>query len=351
MNKGKHTLLIIILVCVGLFVLFMVKMSDYITHMTGMEESAPKEADTVTVEIPEAVAEPQVPVLTTRDEKVGNVRVSVPKSWVSSQENDYALAVKDTADNASAIMWVRVEGSEERLLDTMQEKIEDGSIKGTLGDLIGKIQGDYTTEYYERGDIKGYLFRYSIEADKGSTLPCKIGILVSEEYNTCVLVAIVYKEEIEESSLEVFDECIDSMLILDVFEGPSENSDTEEGGAGFSEKDADGDGASDDGRDSKDADGENGDDPASEDEVDPDLKAFLDSYEEFMDEYVDFMKKYAADPANMVSMMTEYMEFMNRYVEFTDAIDKYDTKTMSKADAQYYIDVTARVSKKLLEIY
>ena len=112
----------------------------------------------------------------------------------------------------------------------------------------------------------------------------------------------------------------------------------------------DGDGATDEPQDGGDA-NDSGDDNASEDAVDPDLKAFLDSYEEFMDEYVDFMKKYTADPANMVSMMTEYAEIMGKYAEFSEAIEKYDTETMSTADAKYYIDVTARVSKKLLEIY
>ena len=46
--------------------------------------------------------------------------------------------------------------------------------------------------------------------------------------------------------------------------------------------------------------------------VDPDLKAFLDSYEAFMDEYVDFMKKYMADPGNVINMLSEYSDIMSR---------------------------------------
>ncbi|MCR5249230.1 MAG: zinc-ribbon domain-containing protein [Lachnospiraceae bacterium] len=85
--------------------------------------------------------------------------------------------------------------------------------------------------------------------------------------------------------------------------------------------------------------------------VDPDLKAFLDSYEDFVDEYVDFMRKYNADPSNMMMMLGEYSEIMEKYMEFADKLDKYDSDDMSMADAAYYLEVTTRCSKKMLEIY
>ena len=66
--------------------------------------------------------------------------------------------------------------------------------------------------------------------------------------------------------------------------------------------------------------------------VDPDLKAFLDSYEAFIDEYVDFMHKYMKDPMNALSMMTEYND-------------------MSTADSAYYLEVTTRCTMKMMEIY
>lgn len=93
------------------------------------------------------------------------------------------------------------------------------------------------------------------------------------------------------------------------------------------------------------------DEPESIDGVDPDLRAFLDSYEEFMDEYIVFMKKYMADPGNAVSMITEYASIMEKYGEFADAIDKYDEEEMSTEDAKYYLEVTTRVTQKMMEIY
>ncbi len=85
--------------------------------------------------------------------------------------------------------------------------------------------------------------------------------------------------------------------------------------------------------------------------VDPDLKAFLDSYEEFVDQYVEFMKKYNSDPNNMVSMLGEYGEMMQKYADFADKIDKYDSSSMSTEDSKYYIEVTTRCAQKMLEAY
>lgn len=84
--------------------------------------------------------------------------------------------------------------------------------------------------------------------------------------------------------------------------------------------------------------------------VDPDLKAFLDSYEDFVDEYVDFMKKYKSDPTNVLSMIGEYGEIMQKYEDFAKKVDQYDTNTMSTEDAKYYLEVTNRCTQKMLGV-
>lgn len=85
------------------------------------------------------------------------------------------------------------------------------------------------------------------------------------------------------------------------------------------------------------------------DAVDPELKAFLDEYEAVMNEYVDFMKKYTkAD--NPIGMLADYTKILKQYTSFAQAIENYDSKEMSAADAAYYLEVTSRVSKKLLEV-
>ncbi len=85
--------------------------------------------------------------------------------------------------------------------------------------------------------------------------------------------------------------------------------------------------------------------------VDPDLKAYLDSYEAFMDDYVKFMKKYQSGTGDTMSMLTEYTEMLGKYQDFATKIEAYDTSKMSDADYKYYMEVTTRVLNKMSSIY
>ena len=82
--------------------------------------------------------------------------------------------------------------------------------------------------------------------------------------------------------------------------------------------------------------------------IDPDFKAAMDSYEAFMDEYVAFMKKYKANPSDF-SLLTDYANYMSKYADFMEDFEKWEDEEMNAAETAYYIDVQARVSKKLLE--
>lgn len=80
-----------------------------------------------------------------------------------------------------------------------------------------------------------------------------------------------------------------------------------------------------------------------------DFKEAMDSYESFMNEYVEFMKKYKANPSDL-SLLADYSSFMSRYAEFVDKFDSWENQDLNTKESAYYIDVQARVSKKLLEV-
>lgn len=89
----------------------------------------------------------------------------------------------------------------------------------------------------------------------------------------------------------------------------------------------------------------------SENEIRPAVKEFLDAYEACMDEYVVFMQKYMnADPASMVSMLGDYYSILARYTEFAEKIDALDENELTNAELAYYLEVTGRVSQKLLSV-
>lgn len=83
--------------------------------------------------------------------------------------------------------------------------------------------------------------------------------------------------------------------------------------------------------------------------IDPEFKAAMDSYEAFMDEYVAFMKKYMANPSDL-SLLADYADYMSKYAAFVEDFEKWDDEEMNAAETAYYIDVQARVNKKLLEV-
>ena len=89
----------------------------------------------------------------------------------------------------------------------------------------------------------------------------------------------------------------------------------------------------------------------AENEIRPEVKEFLDSYEAFMDEYVAFMQKYSdADPSEMATMMADYFAMMSRYSEFAENIDAIDEEELTNAELAYYLEVTNRVNQKLLVV-
>ena len=85
-----------------------------------------------------------------------------------------------------------------------------------------------------------------------------------------------------------------------------------------------------------------------DDTIDPDFKAAMDSYEKFMDEYVAFMKKYKDNPTDL-SLLSDYADYMSKYADFVEDFEDWENEDLNAAELAYYVDVQARVSKKLLE--
>lgn len=79
--------------------------------------------------------------------------------------------------------------------------------------------------------------------------------------------------------------------------------------------------------------------------VTPEFKATMDSYEAFIDKYVEFMKNYDTMDT---SQMLQYLSILSEYTDFAKKIDAIDEDSLSDADYAYYLEVTTRVSQKLL---
>lgn len=84
------------------------------------------------------------------------------------------------------------------------------------------------------------------------------------------------------------------------------------------------------------------------DGIDPDFKAMMDAYEDFFDEYAEFMDSYAKNPTDMQLLM-KYVEILEKYEEAMEALDEIDTDELNEQELAYYLAVTARIEKRLLE--
>lgn len=80
----------------------------------------------------------------------------------------------------------------------------------------------------------------------------------------------------------------------------------------------------------------------------PEFKKTMDSYEKFFDDYCDIMKKFSKNP-NDLSILADYAKFTAQYADYMSKMEAMENEEMNDAEAKYYLEVTARISKKLLE--
>ena len=78
------------------------------------------------------------------------------------------------------------------------------------------------------------------------------------------------------------------------------------------------------------------------------FKEAMDSYEVFFDEYISFMEKYN-ESANATSMLTDYTNYMTKYADTMNKMSALNNSEMSTAESAYYIEVTTRINKKLID--
>ncbi len=70
-----------------------------------------------------------------------------------------------------------------------------------------------------------------------------------------------------------------------------------------------------------------------------------------MNEYAAFMEKYMkADSDDLMKMMGDYYSILARYTEYSEKLEQLDESQLTNAELAYYIEVTGRVSRRLLSV-
>ena len=75
----------------------------------------------------------------------------------------------------------------------------------------------------------------------------------------------------------------------------------------------------------------------------------MDDYEAWFDHYCEVMKKYQEDSSN-IELLSEMTDLLSEETEMLEQMENMDQSQMNSAELAYYIEVTARIEKKLLEV-
>ncbi len=81
----------------------------------------------------------------------------------------------------------------------------------------------------------------------------------------------------------------------------------------------------------------------------PEFKKTMDDYEAWFDHYCEVMKKYQENPSDM-ELLSEMGTLIAEEEKMLKQMESMDESEMNSAELAYYIDVTARIQKKLLEV-
>ncbi len=81
----------------------------------------------------------------------------------------------------------------------------------------------------------------------------------------------------------------------------------------------------------------------------PEFKKTMDDYEAWFDHYCEVMKKYQENPTDL-ELMNEMTDLITEETTMLEQMENMDESEMNSAELAYYIEVTARIEKKLLEV-
>ena len=94
---------------------------------------------------------------------------------------------------------------------------------------------------------------------------------------------------------------------------------------------------------------EESDDASDSGLLSPEFKQTMDDYEAWFDHYCEVMKKYEENPSDL-ELLSEMTDLLTEETAMLEEMENMDQSEMNAAELAYYIDVTARIEKKLLEV-
>ena len=90
-------------------------------------------------------------------------------------------------------------------------------------------------------------------------------------------------------------------------------------------------------------------DSSDEGLISPEFKETMDNYEAWFDHYCDVMKRYQEDSTDL-ELLSEMTDLLAEETTMLEEMENMDQDDMNAAELAYYLEVTARIEKNLLEV-
>ena len=90
-------------------------------------------------------------------------------------------------------------------------------------------------------------------------------------------------------------------------------------------------------------------DSSDEGLISPEFKETMDNYEAWFDHYCDVMKRYQEDSSDL-ELLSEMTDLLAEETTMLEELENMDQDDMNAAELAYYLEVTARIEKNLLEV-
>ena len=75
----------------------------------------------------------------------------------------------------------------------------------------------------------------------------------------------------------------------------------------------------------------------------------MDDYEAFYDDYCEFLVKYKENPTDP-KLLIESIEMLEKVDEMDKSFEEWGDKDLNDAELKYYLDVTNRILKKMVDV-
>ena len=236
--------------------------------------------------------------------EIGGYSFEIPDYYVLNEEltgetnTDYRIA-----DGEAVIRFAaddEIVGNKDEF-DTVRDAYIDGVISGAADD--SKADGnDFTCTV------------------NGSPCSGRVELLYNEPMHTLVAVIFMQQDASTADYLPDFEKVMASAKLV-----ASESADSSAGSS------------------------DSGDSDSGSALLSPDFKKTMDDDEAWFDHYCDVMKKYQENPSDL-ELISEMTDLLNEETTMLEQMENMDQSEMNSAELAYYIEVTARIEKKLLEV-